>query len=217
MLKFPRFIQMFEADLSNGGSGDPAPTPATGSTGTQGGGPASTPIGKTFSEDYVATLREESKNHRLAKKATEAKLRNILGLKEEDELSDATIAAFQTKRQQELDQAVLKANARLLKAEIKSLEGYDAKLVERLLDRSKVKIDDDGEVTGLKEALVELEKEFPQIKLQPNNGGPANPPPAGTVDEITQLETQWQEATKNGQLAEAVALKNKIFELRSKK
>ena len=48
------------------------------------------------------------------------------------------------------------------------------KLANKLLDKSKITIDDDGNITGLQEALKELEKEFPEIIKNTTSGG-ANP------------------------------------------
>lgn len=125
---------------------------------------ASTPAqGKVWTDEYVQGLREEAKNHRLAKKAYEAKLRSLLGLKEDEEISDDRITQYQQSQSKAIEEAILKANDRLIKAEIKSLEGYDTKLVERLLDKSKLTINEDGTVTGLKEAVETLATEFPQI------------------------------------------------------
>lgn len=145
-------------------------------------------VGKTYSEDYVHTIREEAKENRIARKAeetarqaAEAKLKAILGLKPEDTVDDAKIAAHTANQLKAVTDAMAKANARLLTAEIKGLEGYDAKLVERLLDKSKVKIAEDGTVTGLKEAVEALAIEFPAIKKATQAGSPGvNPPPVGT-------------------------------------
>lgn len=145
-------------------------------------------VGKTYSEDYIHTIREEAKENRIARKAeetarqaAEAKLKVILGLKPEDTVDDAKIAAHTANQQKAIMEAMAKANARLLTAEIKGLEGYDSKLVERLLDRSKVQIAEDGTVTGLKEAVEALAIEFPSIKkaAQASSSG-VNPPPVGT-------------------------------------
>lgn len=145
--------------------------------------PAAEPNTKTFSEDYVKAIREEAKENRLSKKAVESKLKKILGLKDEDDISDEKIAAFQTNQQTQLTAALQKANDRLLQAEIRGLDGYEPKLVERLLDKSKVKIADDGTVTGLAAAVEALAIEFPQVKKVVGAGGGANPPPSGNGKE----------------------------------
>lgn len=88
-----------------------------------------------------------------------------------------------------------KANDRLILSEIKSLDGYDVKLLARLLDKSKITIDDNNNISGLKEAVTALETEFPSIKIAVKAGG-ANPPLAGSLTERDQLIEQYNEAEK---------------------
>jgi hypothetical protein len=209
MLKFRKGIQFFA-------EGDPAGDPAT--------DPAAP--AKVFSADYVKALRDESKDHRLARKAaedkaaaTEAKFKKLIGIKDTEELDDSKIAAWQAAQSTAITAAEQKANAKLILAEIKSLDGYDSKLVTALLDKSKVKIADDGTITGLKEAVEALAVEFPAIKKAPGTppvAGGVNPPPAGNLTEIQQLQTDYDVALKAGKTAEAISLKNKIFEKNKK-
>ena len=178
--------------------------------------PAAEEVAKTFSADYVKALRDESKDHRLARKAaeekaaaTELKFKKFLELKDTDELDDSKITAYQTKHQQEVTAAMQKANDRLLQAEVKSLEGYDSKLILRLLDKSKVKIDEDGNITGLKETVEELAKEFPAILKTAPSTSPANPPNAGGVtlqDEYNQALKDAQANPRNSELTKKVFL-----------
>lgn len=173
--------------------------------------PKQEPEGKMFSEDYVKGLRDENKTYRLAKKELEAKLKALIGLKDEEDIDDAKIESYKTTTQAELTAAIAKANDRLILAEIKSLEGYDPKLVARLLDKSKVTIAEDGTVTGLKEAVAELEKEFPQIKVT-TPGNPANPAQADKTpnDEYQELMKQIREHPND------TLLKQKLFLLKEK-
>ena len=191
MLK--RYTQ-FKIGLQFFGEGDPDPNP----------NPAPEP--KTFSADYVGTLREEAKENRIARKAaetkaaaTEAKFKKLLGLAETDELDDAKITNYQSEQTKAQTAAIQKANDRLLQAEIKGMAGYDAKLIDRLLDRSKVTIDDAGNITGLKEAVTELEKEFPAIKTTNQPGSPANPPLPGTKTAAEEYNDALIAAQKNPQ------------------
>ena len=167
------------------------------------------PAPKTFSEDYVKTLREEARDNRIARKNYESKLKSIIGLKDDDEISDDKITAYQTKHQQELTATITKANDRLLQAEIKSLEGYDHKLVSRLMDKSKIKIDEDGNITGLNEAITELEKEFPQIKkssTQTNSANPVLPVSQTAQEEYNQALKDAQANPRNSELTKKVFL-----------
>lgn len=164
---------------------------------------ANIPQGKTFSEDYVHTIREEAKENRLARKAAEdankanmAKIKTLLGLTEEDSLDDAKIAEYQTKQANDLTAVMQKANERLITAEIKSLDGYDAKLVERLLDKSKLEIGEDGTITGLQEAVEALAVEFPSVKVSVRRDG-SNPPPPNTKTFDEQYEDLKKEISKH--------------------
>lgn len=143
------------------------------------------PQQETFSREYVEALRGESKGSRLELKVAKESAKNIesmfkafIGLKEDETLDKDKIDAYQAKILQANTDAVSTANNRLIQAEIKSLEGYDVKLVSKLLDRSEVKIADDGTITGITEALAKLEAEFPQVKTN-TPGNPANPAPQG--------------------------------------
>jgi len=183
---------------------------------------AAEPTGKTFSEDYVKTIREEAKENRLARKAAEQqyeaitlKVKELMGLKPEDQLKDDHFMTYKQKMESEKAEMLTKANEKLLQAEIKSLDGYDVKLVSRLLDRSKVMIEEDGTVKGLKEALTALEEEFPQIRKGTQNGG-ANPPP-NNATEVEVLEQKLKQAHKDGDALSIVSLTRQIFEARSKK
>ena len=183
---------------------------------------AKAPEPKLFSEDYVKTIREEAKENRLARKAAEQqyeaitlKVKELIGLKPEDQLKEEHFATYKQKIESEKAEMLTKANEKLLQAEIKSLDGYDVKLVSRLLDRSKVTIEEDGTVKGLKEAITALEEEFPQIRKGTQNGG-ANPPP-NNATEIEVLEQKLKQAHKEGDALSIVSLTRQIFEARSKK
>ena len=183
---------------------------------------ANPPEPKLFSEDYVKTIREEAKENRLARKAAEEerdnlalKLKDVIGLKPEDPLKDESITLYKENLTKNMNAALEKANERLLQAEIKSLDGYDVKLVSRLLDRSKVTIEEDGTIKGLKEAITALEEEFPQIRKGTQTGG-ANPPP-NNATEVEVLEQKLKQAHKDGDALSIVSLTRQIFEARSKK
>lgn len=180
------------------------------------------PEPKLFSEDYVKTIREEAKENRLARKAAEEerdnlalKFKDVIGLKPEDPLKDESITLYKENLTKNMNTALEKANERLLQAEIKSLDGYDVKLVSRLLDRSKVMIEEDGTVKGLKEAITALEEEFPQIRKGTQTGG-ANPPP-NNATEVEVLEQKLKQAHKDGDALSIVSLTRQIFEARSNK
>lgn len=137
---------------------------------------------RLFSEDYVRTLRSEAAENRIKAKNLEVKLRSALGIKEDETVEDwdAMITTFQTNLQKAQEQQLQKAKELLFTAELKKYEGqYNMKLVNKLLDTSKVQVDDDGKVTGLQEALKELEKEYPEIIKQQYTHTGVNPPLGG--------------------------------------
>lgn len=149
---------------------------------------AGQPQGKTWTDEYVQSLRGEAKDNRVKAKTFEKKLRDLIGLTDEDELNDEKIEGYKTLRQKELDEVTTKANQKLLKAAVKALDGYDVKLLERLMDLSKVEYDDNGEPTNLQALAEETATEFPQVKSDTTTksetkppASPANPPGAGTA------------------------------------
>lgn len=125
--------------------------------------------GKTYSEDYVSALRGESANYRTRAKSYEGALRTVLGLKDGEELGDlnARLSAYQQNQTKQQSAALEAANKRLIGAEMRTLEGYDHKLLEKLIDLSNVKVSEDGTVTGLKEAAEAAAKDFPAVRKSP--------------------------------------------------
>lgn len=199
-------LQLFaEGEPQNPPATPPAnpPAPAT--------PPTPAPTGKVFTEEYVSALREEAKSHRLQKKEFETHLRGLLGLGSDESITAKHVETFQQTQQKAVTEAIAKANARLVAAEIKALGGYDTKLVERLLDRSKVTIEEDGTVKGLKEAVEELAKEFPSIVV--NGGGGTPPPNPGTPPAVSEIEQLEEALSKSKNQAERISIRNKIFQL----
>lgn len=208
--------KQFKIGLQFFAEGDPPANPPTPTPAPAAGAPQ----GKVWTDEYVQGLREENKTRRLSEKTANTRIRTLLGLKEDDEIDDAKITAFQTTQTQKITAAEQKANAKLILAEIKSLDGYNPKLVSALIDKSKLTISDDGTITGLKEAVEALAVEYPEIKKTsgtPPAAGGANPPPAGTQTDLDKLKADHAAAVKSGNLAEQISLKNKIFAIENKK
>ena len=158
-------IQLF-ADDGNG-QADPVNNSnpqQNGATSKEGGSAAS---GKTFSEEYVHDLREESKTYRQQVKSLESSLRKALEIGDDEDIGDVNkrIEARKNTQEKALSDALNAANSRLIKAEIKALEGYDTKLLEKVMDMSKITVDENGEVKGVKEAAEAAEKEYPAVKI----------------------------------------------------
>ncbi len=195
--------------VSDGDARGPAAAPS----------PATAP--RTFSEDYVTALRNESAGYRTQLRTAEKALKEFLGLKADDRLDDVgqALTAHKTAAQAALEKAGAGAKQLLIRAEVKvlaqSLDIVDADAAFALADLSKVQVAEDGKVSGVKEALEALLTAKPWLKkaLVPVGGGtnPANP--AANKPEREQLQAQLEAAIKAGRTAEAVALKNKIFAL----
>ena len=160
------------------------------------------PEQQTFTLDYVKALREEAKNNRLASKTYETKLRGVLGLTPEADLTnlDEIITGHKSSVEKRVSEAMVKANDTLVKAELKALGStHNVKLLEKLVDKTKLTIEN-GEVKGLTELLTELETEFPEIKKQvPNNTGfnPAGKPPAIDTSKMN-MEEYMEAFAKRG-------------------
>lgn len=146
------YIQLFAEPADGGAPAEPA-EPTTG--------------GKTFSEDYVSLLRRESAGHRTRAVQAENALRSLFGLKEGEELGDlnARMTAYRQAQEQAQNDALEKVNGRLISSAINTMDGYDTKLLAKLIDRSKITVADDGTVSGLKEAAEAAAAEYPSVKL----------------------------------------------------
>lgn len=130
----------------------------------------------TFSAQYVKELREEAKTNRITAQGLETGVRKAFNLQDGEPIGDIA------ERINALQSSTLEsANKRIIKAEIKSLQGYNANLIDRLItDYSTITVAEDGTVSGLKELLSALEKDVPEIKMSgtvPDPLAPGNPAP----------------------------------------
>lgn len=152
--------------------------------------PSNQPAGRTFTEDYVQSLRNESAGYRTQLRAYEKALKEFLGLKPDDDIKDVSqaLTAHKTAQQAAIEKAMKDAKALLVKAEVKvlakDLDIVDADAAMALADLSKVQVTDDGKVTGVKEALEALLTAKPWLKKQSSGpiGSGTNPPGAGRDD-----------------------------------
>lgn len=122
--------------------------------------------GRTFTSEYVSALRSESAGYRTRAKTAEGALRKVLGLGDNDDLNDIDnkINAFNQRQADAVSAASAKTTALIIDNAINNLDGYDTKLLSKLIDRKNISIDDNGNVTGLNEAVAAVEAEFPSIK-----------------------------------------------------
>lgn len=152
---------------------------------------------RVFTEDYVKALRSEAAENRVKAKNLEKKLKNLLGIKEDEAVEDwdTVITNYQSNIQKSQQEQLEKVKELLFQAELKRLDNqYNLKLVNKLLDKSKIQIDDSGNITGLQETLKELEKEFPEIVKNNSNNGGANP--VLNDNKTDKLEEMFKKALK---------------------
>lgn len=153
--------------------------------------PSNPPAGRTFTEDYVTSLRTESAGYRTQLRAMEKALKEYLGLKPDDDIKDVgqALTAQKTTHQAAVEQATKNAKALLVKAEVKvlakDLDIVDADAAMALADLTKVQVTDDGKVEGVKEALEALLTAKPWLKKATGSGqvgSGTNPPGAGGTE-----------------------------------
>ena len=93
---------------------------------------------------------------------TEAEIAQILDSAKKQKAAQPT-----PEQQAAMDKRLDMANGRLISAEIKAVGGslglLDADAASTLMDKSKVKVKDDGTVEGVKEALEALKKNKPYL------------------------------------------------------
>ncbi|MCL2531580.1 MAG: phage scaffolding protein [Oscillospiraceae bacterium] len=165
--------------------------------------PAAQAATQTYSADYVGALRSESAGHRTKAKAYEKELGNIraaFGVKPDEDIGDVA-ARLATVN----ETALAKANERLIAAELKGLEGYDHALLAKLIDRSTLKVDDDGTVTGLKEAAESVAEQFPAVLKtsteKPKQWAPGNPPAQDApIDPSKMSYADFEKACADGKI-----------------
>ena len=103
---------------------------------------------------------------------------------------DAKKAQLPPEKQDELDKALQRANDRLIAAEVKTvaidLKIVDAEAALALMDKSQIKVNDKGDVTGVKEALEALAKAKPYLVGKTQAGGAwGDKQGGGTGDQLT--------------------------------
>lgn len=148
---------------------------------------------KTYDEAYVKQLRAEAAKYRTKHKELEKTSKTqqsdfqlsvlkALGLNPDPNKNyESQISELNTKVQE----AEKRANEKLVKAEIKSLSAtlgiVDPDAAYQLIDKSGLKVEDSGDVKGVKEALEALLKAKPYLKKTgiTTIGGGTNPAGAG--------------------------------------
>lgn len=172
---------------------------------------------KTFSEDYVKTLREENARRRLAEKNTSdelARVRDVLGL-ETDAPADIPQEVEKLRARSEADREL--AREALMQTEFTRLSGelglVDADAAWRLADKSAVRVDlERRKVEGLKEVLEALIREKPYLAGRaPRAGSPGGGTPraAGKQDDDSlggRIRKQFQKRLPSGMAVPGASL-----------
>ncbi len=124
-------------------------------------------------------LTENNPQEDAKTKVYENALRKIFGLSAEEELGDVDRRI--TELEQKNENIVQAAKSSIITANINAMQGYDTKLLRKVIDLSSVEVDENGNITGLDAAVKTAETEYPAVKLpkeikQPYV--PVNPPTA---------------------------------------
>lgn len=159
---------------------------------------------KVYSEEYVRALRAENAGYRTQRRELERQLqaiRSALGLKDEDVVSDwgRYFADRTAEHEGALAAAQETAKKLVLKAEVTAqaaaLGIVDPDIAFAVADLSEAQVDDEGTVTGVKEALEALVEAKPFLKRSggsPSIGAGTNPGDAGKTE-----RNPWKTETFN--------------------
>ncbi len=139
---------------------EPNPTPQTEHVGTEGN--AELEALKTANTTYEKTLK------------------SIFGVADDEDLGD--IAQRVEVYNNSMQAKITAVNDKIISAELKALQGYDTKLLAKVIDRSGITVADDGTVTGLQEAVEAAAKEYPAVVVKKDSKPYAPYNPAGAGD-----------------------------------
>lgn len=145
----------------------------------------------------------ELKALKTANSTYEKTLKSILGVADDEELGDIAqrVEAYNNSMQAK----ITAVNEKIISAELRAMQGYDTKLLAKVIDRSGITVADDGTVTGLQEAVEAAAKEYPAVVTKkdskpyaPYNPAPVHTPPM-TTEEFFKLsyEKQYEFKQKN--------------------
>ncbi|MFS8640211.1 MAG: hypothetical protein LOD90_05265 [Symbiobacteriaceae bacterium] len=142
---------------------DPQPAPEPSPAPQPNPQPEPKPQGRVYSEDYVRTLRDEAAGYRTRLRATEAAIRQALGLAQDAALPDDIAAALNGLREagkREAEKVAERARAALLKAAFVSAAA--GKVVD---------VEDAFALASQELANVEVDLESATVKVKPGPDG----------------------------------------------
>jgi multidrug efflux pump subunit AcrA (membrane-fusion protein) len=188
-MKFRMFPVMEEADPAAGG-----------------GGAAKHKEPETFSREYVHELREENKATRLRLQAEETARKTAETAAEAaaKATNDAKTAA-ETEAAAKIKDANTAADQRVIRAELKAA-AIEAGMIDmdglKLIDISKLKLNDAGEVEGAKELMAATKKSKAWLFKEPSSSNGTEPPKPdpGKPKKVSDMtdEERRAEAKKRG-------------------
>lgn len=152
-----------------------------------GGGqqPAAQPV-KTFTQEELNRVIDERLKREREKYADYEELKKKVADAESAQKSETEkLVEKATKAEAHAREVESQTTERLIRAEAKAIAaelGFTKPdRAIRLADLSQAKVDEGGEVSGVKEALEALAKEMPELlkKSQPPSSNPTNPPKGG--------------------------------------
>lgn len=110
----------------------------------------------------------------------EKTLKSIFGVADDEELGDIAqrVEAYNNSMQAK----ITAVNEKIISAELRAMQGYDTKLLAKVIDRSGITVADDGTVTGLQEAVETAVKEYPAVVAKKDSKPYAPYNPAGAGD-----------------------------------
>ncbi len=130
----------------------------------------------TATENQTAVEQQPTENNPqedAKTKVYENALRKIFGLSAEEELGDVDRRI--TELEQKNENIVQAAKSSIITANINAMQGYDTKLLRKVIDLSSVDVDENGNITGLEAAVKTAETEYPAVKLPKENKQPFVP------------------------------------------
>jgi len=216
MLKWWNRINFSFLMDADGGTGNGGAGTGDGGSGDGGAGNENHNEPKTYDEEYVKTLRTEAATRRNENKQLKEQLDKMpqeitgkvlkaLGLEPDPNKNYEQQLTEANKKALEVEQ---KANDRLIRAEVKmqslSLQIIDPDAAYALMDSSNVKVNEAGEVEGVKEALESLIKAKAYLVGKGSGtqvGSGSNPGAGDPVDPVSQAKKLAEERNKGEQEA----------------
>lgn len=157
------------------------------------------PTGTLFSEDYVRSLRSEAAGYRVQLQSLRKSLKDTLGIEVGDDPTES-LTKFKDQQTGQINSAIAKAQDFLLKGATDKLKVElgikDIEVAMGLVDKTKIKVGENGEVEGLKEQLEAVLEAKPYLKdttPAPVGGNPARGTGGSSDDSVAKAMAMAQQ------------------------